>query len=68
MKREWECWDCGHIFEQENKPHFCPHCRNIHLLNKDAFFIELPRSRKPLFDEEFRHFAGNSINLDNNAA
>ncbi len=47
MTRIWECWDCGNIFEYEKKPHICPKCLNVHMMNKDAFFIELPQTRKP---------------------
>jgi hypothetical protein len=50
MTKLWECWDCGHIFELENRPHLCPKCLNVHLMNKDAFFIELPLNRKPKSD------------------
>jgi hypothetical protein len=51
MTREWECWDCGHIFKLEKRPHICPKCLNVNKRNEEAFFIELPQTRKP--GEEF---------------
>jgi hypothetical protein len=57
MTREWECWDCGHIFEYEKRPDICPKCMNVQMMNKKAFFIELPQTRKPgpeYYNEEER--------------
>ena len=59
MKKEWECWDCGFILEQESKPNFCPRCQILHLMKNESFFIELPRSRKPFMDEESIKFTSN---------
>ena len=47
MKRIWECWNCGHIFEFIKKPHTCPKCLNAHIMSEEVFFIELPQARKP---------------------
>jgi ABC-type ATPase with predicted acetyltransferase domain len=52
MKKEWECWDCGFIFEKDDKPEICPKCQIINKMKTETYFIELPRSRKPLMDEE----------------
>ncbi len=54
--RKWGCWDCGHIFEQENHPYYCPKCRNVHFMNSESYFVELYSSREPLLDDELRQF------------
>ncbi len=59
MKKEWECWDCGFIFEKEDKPEICPKCQIINKMKTETFFIELPRSRKPFMDEESIQFIPN---------